>query len=71
MQELRHGDEGVFSKSGNAVRFLRVSRSRGYHGLLEVERVDGHSAGKRMLIPKQSFISKASWNSLTQAESSQ
>jgi len=52
----RPGSVGMFSKSGNMVRIVQVCTDQCYAGLLEVERVDGLSAGKCMLISPAAFI---------------
>ncbi|MDG3443717.1 hypothetical protein [Nitrospirillum amazonense] len=50
------GAVGIFRKSGNLVRVIRLCDERTFEGLLEVERVDG---GKRMLILPAAFIPEA------------
>lgn len=55
------GEEGYFSKSGNLVKVVQVSVKPGYIGMLDVVRLDGDSAGKHMLIPREAFVSKADW----------
>lgn len=56
------GEEGFFTKSGNAVKVLEVSVTEGSEGMLRVERLQGDSAGKQMLIPRDSFVLKDVWN---------
>lgn len=50
------GAVGMFRKSGNLVRVVKLCDERTCEGLLEVERVDG---GKRMLISPAAFIPEA------------
>lgn len=50
------GAVGMFRKSGNLVRVVRLCDERTHQGLLEVERVDG---GKRMLISPAAFVPEA------------
>lgn len=56
------GEEGYFIKSGNLVRVLGVSIEQGYKGMLDVERLEGESAGKRLSIPRDAFVRKADWD---------
>lgn len=59
------GDEGYFQKSGNLVRVISACWDFGMENLLEVERVDGESRGKRMMIPRGSFVDKATWEAMS------
>lgn len=56
------GEEGYFIKSGNLVRVISVCWDPGYEGQLEVERLEGESKGKRMLIPRDGFYDRQTWN---------
>jgi hypothetical protein len=51
------GEEGYFVKSGNRVKLISVDNKGEYH----VERVDGESTGKGMVIPRDSFFTKERW----------
>lgn len=51
------GQDGYFTKSGNLVKVFAV----GPEGSLRVERLDGESKGKQMLIPREAFVLKAEW----------
>lgn len=55
----RPGPVGMFRMSGNMVRVVQVWTERCYAGLLAVERVDGSSAGKCMLVEPTAFIPEA------------
>lgn len=59
------GEEGYFRKSGNRVFVHGLCTDKGYEGNLEVERLDGESKGKRMLIPRDAFVRKAVWEVVT------
>ncbi|MNU26877.1 hypothetical protein D3C71_152580 [compost metagenome] len=59
------GEEGYFQKSGNRVFVHGLCTDKGYEGNLQVERLDGESKGKRMLIPRDAFVSKAVWEAMT------
>lgn len=59
------GEEGYFQKSGNLVRVISACWDFGMENLLEVERVDGESRGKRMMIPRGSFVGKATWEAMS------
>ncbi|NTF23547.1 hypothetical protein G6L37_34820 [Agrobacterium rubi] len=58
------GEDGYFRKSGNLVRVLSVCWENGYEGLLEVERLEGESSGKRILIHRETFVSKSEWEAM-------
>lgn len=55
------GEEGYFRKSGNLVLVHDLCTDKGCEGNLEVERLEGDSKGKRMLIPRDAFVRKADW----------
>jgi hypothetical protein len=55
------GEEGYFEKSGNLVFVHGLCTDKGYEGNLQVERLDGESKGKRMLIPRNSFVRREDW----------
>jgi hypothetical protein len=55
------GDEGYFEKSGNLVFVHGLCTDKGYEGNLQVERLEGESRGKRMLIPREAFVRTADW----------
>ncbi len=55
------GEEGYFEKSGSLVLVHGLCTEKGYEGNLDVERLDGQSKGKRMLIPRMAFVRKADW----------
>jgi hypothetical protein len=59
------GEEGYFRKSGNLVLVLGLCTDKGCEGMLEVERLYGDSKGKRMLIPRDGFVTKAAWETMT------
>lgn len=50
---MQPGALGLFKKSGNRVRVIASDPQQ--PGDLLVERVDGASAGKRMIIPARAF----------------
>ena len=49
------GSLRVFTKSGNLVRVIERVREKTYRGLYLVQRVDGRSKGKGMLVPGSSL----------------
>jgi hypothetical protein len=55
------GEEGYFEKSGNLVFVHGLCTDKGYEGNLQVERLEGDSRGKRMLIPREAFVRTADW----------
>jgi hypothetical protein len=55
------GEEGYFEKSGNLVFVHGLCTDKGYEGNLQVERLEGESKGKRMLIPREAFVRTADW----------
>jgi hypothetical protein len=55
------GEEGYFEKSGNLVFVHGLCTDKGYEGNLQVERLEGESKGKRMLIPRDAFVRVADW----------
>ncbi len=58
------GEEGYFMKSGNRIFVHGLCTDKGYEGNLQVERLDGESKGKRLLIPREAFVRKADWEAM-------
>lgn len=55
-------EEGYFTKSANLVRVLSSCTEKEYQGNLLVERLDGESKGKQMLIPRHAFVDRKTWD---------
>jgi hypothetical protein len=55
------GETGYFTKSGNKVYVRGLDSGATGEVLLDVERVDGESKGKGMLISRRSFVREAGW----------
>jgi hypothetical protein len=56
---IRRGHLYVFRKSGNLVRAIEPT-SYGGHGNWTVQRVDGASAGKELIVPGRALLSPRS-----------